>query len=118
MFKETTLACLFDVGSLIAGFVIALQLGVFQLSPWAIASVPSSYQRKSRYHGIAYWTLEYGAAFRHCLSQVFWQHKKLLQTHRSHGCFNFGNQRYNQHYLHSVSESCFGESQSPISQPS
>ena len=41
MFKETTLACLFDVGSLIAGFVIALQLGVFQLSPWALALYPA-----------------------------------------------------------------------------
>ncbi len=41
MFKETTLACLFDVGSLIAGFVIALQLGIFQLSPWALALYPA-----------------------------------------------------------------------------
>ncbi len=41
MFKETTLACLFDVGGLIAGFTIALQLGVFQLSPWAITLYPA-----------------------------------------------------------------------------
>ena len=41
MFKETTLACLFDVGGLIAGFTIALQLGVFQLTPWAIALYPA-----------------------------------------------------------------------------
>ena len=41
MFKETTLACLFDIGGLIAGFAIALQLGVFQLSPWAIALYPA-----------------------------------------------------------------------------
>ncbi len=41
MFKETTLACLFDIGSLIAGFMIALQLGIFQLSPWAIALYPA-----------------------------------------------------------------------------
>lgn len=41
MFKETALACLFDVGGLIAGFAIALQLGVFQLSPWAIALYPA-----------------------------------------------------------------------------
>lgn len=41
MFKETTLACLFDIGSLIAGFMIALELGVFQLSPWAIALYPA-----------------------------------------------------------------------------
>jgi mgtE-like transporter len=41
MFKETALACLFDVGGLIAGFTIALQLGVFQLSPWAIALYPA-----------------------------------------------------------------------------
>ena len=41
MFKETSLACLFDIGGLIAGFMIALQLGVFQLSPWAIALYPA-----------------------------------------------------------------------------
>jgi mgtE-like transporter len=41
MFKETTIACLFDVGGLIAGFMIALQLGVFQFSPWAIALYPA-----------------------------------------------------------------------------
>jgi len=41
LFKETTLACLFDIGSLIAGFMIALELGVFQLSPWAIALYPA-----------------------------------------------------------------------------
>ncbi len=41
MFKETTLACLFDIGSLIAGFMIALELGVFQMAPWAIALYPA-----------------------------------------------------------------------------
>ncbi len=41
MFKETSLACLFDLGGLIGGFLIALQLGVFQLSPWAIALYPA-----------------------------------------------------------------------------
>ncbi|MCL5950020.1 MAG: magnesium transporter [Candidatus Bathyarchaeota archaeon] len=41
MFKETALSCLFDIGGLIAGFTIALQLGVFQLSPWAIALYPA-----------------------------------------------------------------------------
>jgi mgtE-like transporter len=41
MFKETAITCLFDIGGLIAGFTIALQLGVFQLSPWAIALYPA-----------------------------------------------------------------------------
>jgi len=41
MFKETSTACLFDIGGLIAGFMIALQLGVFALSPWAIALYPA-----------------------------------------------------------------------------
>lgn len=41
MFKETAIACLFDIGGLIAGFTIALQLGVFQISPWAIALYPA-----------------------------------------------------------------------------
>jgi mgtE-like transporter len=41
MFKETALACVFDIGGLIAGFTIALQLGIFQLSPWTIALYPA-----------------------------------------------------------------------------
>lgn len=41
MFKETSLACLFDIGSLIGGFMIALQLDIFHLSPWAIALYPA-----------------------------------------------------------------------------
>ena len=41
MFKETSIACLFDIGGLIAGFMIALQLGIFQISPWAIALYPA-----------------------------------------------------------------------------
>jgi mgtE-like transporter len=41
MFKETFLACLFDIGGLAAGFMIAVQLGVFQLSPWALALYPA-----------------------------------------------------------------------------
>jgi mgtE-like transporter len=41
MFKETTLTCLFDIGGLIAGFTIAVQLGIFQLSPWALALYPA-----------------------------------------------------------------------------
>jgi len=41
MFKETSLACIFDIGSLIGGFILALQLDIFQLSPWAIALYPA-----------------------------------------------------------------------------
>jgi mgtE-like transporter len=41
MFKETTLACLFDIGSLIADFMIAWQLGIFNLAPWALALYPA-----------------------------------------------------------------------------
>jgi mgtE-like transporter len=41
MFKETALTCLFDIGGLIAGFTIAQQLGIFQLSPWALALYPA-----------------------------------------------------------------------------
>lgn len=52
MFKETALACLFDFGGLIAGFTIALQLGVFQLSPWAIALYPAIVSVKGVINGL------------------------------------------------------------------
>ncbi len=41
MFKETTLAYSFDLAGLIAGFLIAYQLNVFRLSPWALALYPA-----------------------------------------------------------------------------
>jgi mgtE-like transporter len=41
MFKETTLPCLFDVGSLIAGFLIAWRLGIFGMAPWTLALYPA-----------------------------------------------------------------------------
>jgi mgtE-like transporter len=41
MFKETTLAYLFDIAGLIAGFLISYQLNVFRLSPWALALYPA-----------------------------------------------------------------------------
>jgi mgtE-like transporter len=41
MFKETSLAYLFDIAGLLAGFLVAYQLGVFRLSPWALALYPT-----------------------------------------------------------------------------
>ena len=41
MFKQTTAAYLFDIAGLIAGFLIAYQLDVFRLSPWALALYPA-----------------------------------------------------------------------------
>ena len=52
MFKETSLACLFDIGGLVAGFMIALQLGVFNMAPWAIALYPAVISVKSVITGL------------------------------------------------------------------
>jgi mgtE-like transporter len=41
MLRETSIAYFFDIGGLFAGFMVALQLGVFRLSPWAIALYPA-----------------------------------------------------------------------------
>ena len=41
MFKETSLAYTFDIAGLLAGFLIAYQLNVFRLSPWALALYPT-----------------------------------------------------------------------------
>jgi len=41
MFKETSLAYLFDIAGLLAGFLVAYQLAVFRLSPWALALYPT-----------------------------------------------------------------------------
>ena len=41
MFKETTLAYSFDIAGLLAGFLIAYQLNVFRLTPWALALYPA-----------------------------------------------------------------------------
>ncbi len=41
MFKQTLLAYLFDVAGLIAGFLVAYQLDVFEHYPWALALYPA-----------------------------------------------------------------------------
>lgn len=51
-FKETLLAYTFDLGGLVAGFVVASQLGIFQLSPWAIAVYPAILSAKGVIHGL------------------------------------------------------------------
>jgi mgtE-like transporter len=51
-FRETLLAFAFDLGGLVAGFVVASQLGVFQLSPWAIAIYPAVLGVKGVIHGL------------------------------------------------------------------
>ncbi len=51
-FKETFLAYTFDLGGLAAGFIIASQLGVFQLSPWAIALYPAIVSAKGVIGGL------------------------------------------------------------------
>jgi mgtE-like transporter len=41
MFKETSLAFSFGLGGLLAGFMVASQLGIFRFSPWVIALYPA-----------------------------------------------------------------------------
>jgi mgtE-like transporter len=41
MFKETSITYVFDIFGLLAGFLIAYQLNVFRLSPWALALYPT-----------------------------------------------------------------------------
>ncbi len=52
MFKETSLAYFFDIGGLLAGFIVASQLGVFRLSPWAIALYPAIVSAKGVIGGL------------------------------------------------------------------
>jgi len=52
MFKETSLAYFFDIGGLLAGFMVASQLGVFRLSPWAIALYPAVVSAKGVIGGL------------------------------------------------------------------
>jgi len=51
-FKETLLAFTFDLGGLAAGFVVASQLGIFELSPLAIAGYPAVLSAKGVIHGL------------------------------------------------------------------
>jgi mgtE-like transporter len=51
-FKETLLAYTFDLGGLVAGFMVASQLGVFRLSPWAIALYPAIVSAKGVIGGL------------------------------------------------------------------
>jgi mgtE-like transporter len=50
--KETMIAFFFDLGGLFAGFMVASQLGIFQLSPWAIALYPAIVSAKGVIGGL------------------------------------------------------------------
>jgi len=52
MLKETSLAYFFNIGGLFAGFMVASQLGVFRLSPWAIALYPAIVSAKGVIGGL------------------------------------------------------------------
>jgi mgtE-like transporter len=52
MLKETSLAYFFDIGGLLAGFMVASQFGVFLLSPWAIAIYPAIVSAKGVIGGL------------------------------------------------------------------
>jgi mgtE-like transporter len=41
IFKETSIGYFFDIAGLIAGFLVAYQLGIFTLAPWALALYPA-----------------------------------------------------------------------------
>ncbi len=51
-FKDIMVAFTFDLGGLFAGFIIASQLGVFDLSPWAIALYPAILSAKGVIGGL------------------------------------------------------------------
>ena len=52
MFKETSIAYLFDLGGVLAGFIVAYQLGVFEKAPWAIALYPAILSAKGIINGL------------------------------------------------------------------
>jgi len=39
--REALIAFSFNIGGILAGFIVASQFNVFQLSPWAIAVYPA-----------------------------------------------------------------------------
>lgn len=51
-FKETMFANVFNLGGLVAGFVIASQLGIFGLAPWALALYPAIVSAKGVIGGL------------------------------------------------------------------
>jgi mgtE-like transporter len=52
LLKETSLAYIFDIGGLLAGFMVASQLGIFLVSPWAIAIYPAILSAKGVIGGL------------------------------------------------------------------
>ncbi len=51
-FKETLIGYSFDLGGLFAGFMVASQLGIFQLLPWTIAVYPAIVSAKGVIGGL------------------------------------------------------------------
>jgi cation transporter-like permease len=50
--RETLIAYLFNIGGLFAGFLVASQLGIFQMSPWTLALYPAVIGAKSVIEGL------------------------------------------------------------------
>jgi cation transporter-like permease len=50
--KETLIAYAFDLGAVVAGFLVAYQLGIFQKAPWAIALYPAVLGAKGVIEGL------------------------------------------------------------------
>ena len=51
-FKEALIAYSFDIGGIFAGFIVASQLNVFQLYPWAIAVYPAVLSARGMISGL------------------------------------------------------------------
>jgi mgtE-like transporter len=52
MLRETLSAYAFNLGGLVAGFLVAYQLGVFRMAPWAIALFPAVISTKGVIEGL------------------------------------------------------------------
>jgi len=51
-FRESLIAYSFDIGGIFAGFIVASQLNVFQLHPWAIAVYPTILSARGMISGL------------------------------------------------------------------
>jgi mgtE-like transporter len=51
-FKEALIAYSFDIGGILAGFIVAFQLNIFQLYPWAIAVYPAVLSARGMISGL------------------------------------------------------------------
>ena len=100
--KEALIAFSFDIGGIIAGFIVASQLNVFLISPWAIAVYPAILTARGVISGLFSGRLSTALHIGTIHPKLLGNTKKLLHAFQIRNSHNFRNKRCNELFIYGV----------------